>query len=155
MQFLAWGPSLGQQDWERTKNVFKIIFQFRVAEVCLILCNELEEHLCNFWLKKKQKKIQHFLALFQLFCPKENSHAKKCILLCVYVLLRITLLCSGPVHKVWDFERRRDRFSSSSNIILRVQKWYSHLWNIFSTVGNWHVNVFGWNGSKLRTKNVV
>ena len=52
-----------------------------------------------------------------------RTRMPKIISLCASLcLLQIILLCSSPVHKVWDSERRSGRFPSSSNIILHVRK---------------------------------
>ena len=65
-QFLAWRSCLEQYDWDRTKKFVKIIFQSKVTEVYLILYNDLEEHLWNFWLKNNLEKSQSYCCPFPL-----------------------------------------------------------------------------------------
>ena len=50
--FFGKESSLGQNNRERTKKIFKIIFQSKVTEVYLISCSNLKEQICNFSLKK-------------------------------------------------------------------------------------------------------
>ena len=79
---LAWWSFLGQYDWEKTKKICKIIFQSKVIEVYLILYDDLEEHLCNFWL---QTKFETLFVPAQSYYPKENPHAKNCLIVCILV----------------------------------------------------------------------
>ena len=72
--FLAWGSSLGHNNWKRGIILKKIYFLVKVTKVYLILCGDLEEHLCNFWLKNK---YETFFCAFSILLPQGRPSCQK------------------------------------------------------------------------------
>ena len=113
MDTMGEGPSLGQQDLERTQKIFEIIF-----EVYLILCSRSTSVTFDWKII-----LTNLVIISQSYCPKEETPYQKVSLWshpCI-CLLQVTLRWSRPVHKVLDFERNHDWFPSSSNIILHFR----------------------------------
>ena len=75
------------------------------------------QHKRIIW--RKQVDMEHVLS--QSYCPKEDHHAKNCLIHEFALDPPPMSSISSPVHKVWDFERRPDRFPSLANSILGVR----------------------------------
>ena len=118
-----------------------------------MLCSELGERLCNFWVKNN---FENFFSPFPFPLPWRWCSCQKlsyCVHPCM-CLLQITLLCSNPVDQVWYFNGDVANFLLHQIIKYHstrekmVQKCCLHFWNIFFTLKNWRSN------AKWKTKKV-